>query len=137
MAVGLEAREPLLDYRLLEFSCRIPDCLKLRDKVTKWILREIAKDLLPREIVNLPKRGFSVPLGDWLRSSLRNWAEDLINPKRLNEEGFFVSSKIIDKWQDHICRRSNWEYPLWNVLVFQSWLSYWKQNLGNNVINNI
>lgn len=122
MAVSLETRIPFLDQRIIEFSWSLPDSMKMREGQGKWILREILFKHVPKELVDRPKMGFSVPIGEWLRGPLRQWAEELIDESRLNREGIFKSGPIRKKWTEHLSGKCNWEYHLWDVLIFQAWL---------------
>ena len=122
MGVSLECRAPLLDHRVVEFAWRLPLSLKERDGKTKWILREVLDLYVPRTLIERPKMGFAVPLGKWLTGPLREWAETLLDEGRLREEGFFNPAPIRKKWQEHLLNRYNWQYYLWDILMFQSWL---------------
>lgn len=121
MAVSLEAREPLLDHRVVAFAWRLPQHLKLRGGVGKWILREVLAKYLPLDIVSGPKTGFGIPLGDWLRGPLREWAESLIGESRLRQEGLFNPEIIRTRWNEHLNGQRPWEYHLWDILMFQAW----------------
>ena len=121
MRVALEARVPLLDHRLVEFSWGMPQGMKLRRGVSKWALRQSLYKRVPQGLIDRPKMGFGVPLEQWLRGPLRDWAENLISEKRLIADGIFNVSLIRDRWAAHL-RGENWSYPLWNVLMAQSWL---------------
>ncbi|MFI5008833.1 MAG: asparagine synthase (glutamine-hydrolyzing) [Solirubrobacterales bacterium] len=123
MSVGLEARVPLLDHRIVELAWRIPPPADLRGGLGKAPLREILHRHVPRELVERPKRGFEVPLADWLRGPLKPWAQDMLSPERLTAEGFFEPSVIMRHWREHLSGRRNWHRRLWPVLMFQSWLS--------------
>ena len=122
MAISLEAREPLLDHRLIEYAWRLPFSMKVRQGKTKWILREILHRYVPHELVDRPKMGFSIPLDLWLRAGLRDWAEALLDESRLRNEGFLQPQRIRVMWDDHISGRADRQHQLWNVLMFQAWL---------------
>ena len=122
MAVSLEARVPMLDPDVFAFAWRIPLAMKLRGGQGKWLLREVLHRYVPHALVDRPKFGFGVPLADWLRGPLRSWAEALLSPERLRREGFFEGHEIEAKWREHLSGRGAWQYHLWDVLMFQSWL---------------
>ena len=122
MAVGLEVRVPLLDQRVIEFAWRLPHDVKVRDRQSKWILRQVLDRYVPRRLTDRPKMGFGVPIDAWLRGPLRDWAEDLLNADRLRREGLLRPEPIQAKWREHLTGRCNWQYLLWDVLMFQAWL---------------
>jgi asparagine synthase (glutamine-hydrolysing) len=125
MAVSLEARVPLLDYRVMEFSAKLPMNLKIRNGKGKWLLRQVLYKYAPRKLVDRPKMGFRLPLADWLRGPLRAWAEDLLHPKQLERDGFLVSEPIVAKWKEHLEQRNDWSRHLWSVIMFQAWKRNW------------
>jgi asparagine synthase (glutamine-hydrolysing) len=122
MSVSLETRIPLLDHRIVEFAARLPLDMKIRDGQGKWILRQILYQHVPRELIERPKTGFGIPLGQWLRGPLREWAEALISESRLKSEGFLDADIVRQRWDEHMSGRRDWQHQLWNVLMFQSWL---------------
>jgi len=123
MAVSLEPRVPFLDHRVVEFAWRLPMHCKIRDGEGKWLLRKLLHRYVPRELVERPKMGFGIALDRWLRGPLREWAADLLDPARLQHEGFFHPEPIARKWSEHLSGKRNWAQSLWCVLMFESWLA--------------
>lgn len=122
MAVSLETRVPLLDHRVIEFAWQLPMAHKLRDGVGKWALRQVLYRHVPRDLVERPKMGFAVPIDSWLRGPLRDWAEALLDPRRLEEDGLLATEPIRLAWKQHLDGSANRQSQLWNVLMFQAWL---------------
>jgi asparagine synthase (glutamine-hydrolysing) len=107
---------------VVEFAWRLPQSYKLRDGVTKWVLRQVLYRYVPKALIERPKMGFGIPVGDWLRGPLREWGEALLAESRLEREGFFEPKLVRRCWTEHLSGHRNWQYQLWNVLMFQAWL---------------
>jgi asparagine synthase (glutamine-hydrolysing) len=122
MAASLETRVPFLDHRVAELAWRLPLNMKIRDGQGKWALRQVLYKYVPKEMIDRPKAGFAIPVGQWLRGPLKDWAEALLDEKRLEVEGYFYSKPIRDKWKQHLSGRYDHTASLWAVLMFQSWL---------------
>jgi asparagine synthase (glutamine-hydrolysing) len=129
MAVSLEARVPILDHRVVEFAWTIPLEMKIRNGDSKWLLRQVLYRHVPREIMERPKMGFGVPIDDWLRGPLRDWAEALLDRQRLRDEGFLAPDPIREVWNSHISGEVANHYLIWDVLMFQAWLENEGQEL--------
>jgi asparagine synthase (glutamine-hydrolysing) len=132
MGVSLEARVPILDHRVIEFAWQLPVSMKINGKRGKEPLRALLSRYVPQNLVDRPKKGFAVPLSDWLRGSLRPWAEALLIERRLQQEEFFDVGQIRRKWAEHLSGRYNWESQSWGVLMFQAWLENQKPVAASN-----
>lgn len=122
MGVSLEARSPFLDHRVLQFAWTLPISMKIRENEGKWILKQLLYKYVPAALFDRPKAGFSVPLDEWLRGPLRDWAEELLSEARLRREGFFRPEPIRAVWSEHLSGSHNHQQTLWCVLMFQAWL---------------
>jgi asparagine synthase (glutamine-hydrolysing) len=121
MAVSLETRAPFLDHRIVEFAARLPLSVKRRAGRGKWLLRQLLYRHVPEALVERPKQGFAVPLDQWLRGPLRDWAEDLLDPHRLQQDGLLDPAPIHAAWREHQSGSHNHQHRLWSVLMFQAW----------------
>ena len=124
MAASLEARAPLLDHRLVEWSFRVPTAVHIQNGQGKWLLRRILQKRVPSELFERPKSGFGIPLGEWLRGPLRDWAEALLSERRLETSGI-RPEPVRRLWQDHLSGAANGQYLLWPVLMLMAWLEEW------------
>jgi asparagine synthase (glutamine-hydrolysing) len=122
MAVSLETRVPFLDPQVAAAAWSIDSATHRADGRGKWVLRELLARYVPRELFERPKKGFNIPMGAWLRTELRGWAEELLRPERLREQGFFDARLVRRRWDQHQSGRTDWSYQLWSVLMFQAWL---------------
>jgi asparagine synthase (glutamine-hydrolysing) len=126
MGVSLESRVPLLDHRVIEFAWKLPIEMKVKGTLGKVPLRNLLYRYVPKQLVDRPKKGFGVPIHEWLRGPMRAWAEDLLDESRLKSEGYFAEKPIRQKWNEHVSGRRNWQAQLWAVLMFQAWLEQQK-----------
>ena len=125
MAVSLEARVPLLDHEVVELAWQLPLSWKIRGRDQKWILKRVLQRHVPERLFNRPKMGFGVPVGQWLRGPLKDWAAELLEPGALHMDGIFNARAVGRTWDAHQAGRGNHEHRLWAVLMFQSW---WRHN---------
>jgi asparagine synthase (glutamine-hydrolysing) len=121
MAVSLEAREPLLDHRLLEFAARVPSSLKLRDGRGKYLLRKALESRVPRAILERGKHGFEAPIGEWLRGPLAPMTEDLLCDGRLRDRGLFNGREVARLWTEHRGGRADHRHRLWQLVMLELW----------------
>jgi len=125
MAVSLEGRIPFLDHQLYEFAARLPAHMKVRNGVTKWLLRQVLYQRVPQPLIDRPKVGFGIPLAAWLRGELREWAEALLSPAALQRSGMFDTQQVQRAWQRHQSGAANHHHQLWCVLMYQAWHQHW------------
>ena len=121
MAVSLETRVPIIDQRVVELAWTLPLHMKIRNGQGKWLLRQLLDKFVPRELIERPKQGFALPIDQWLRGPLRDWAEALLDESRLKSEGYFEAQPVRQVWEEHL-RGKNRQFQLWGVLMFQAWL---------------
>ena len=121
MGVGLETRMPFLDHRVVEFAWSLPLQYKLSGYQEKWIIRQAVSRYLPSKLIERPKMGFSVPLAQWLRGPLKDWANDLLSQSNLTQNAYFEPDSVRKKWKAHLSGQANWEHQLWGILMFQLW----------------
>ncbi|MBT4668332.1 MAG: asparagine synthase (glutamine-hydrolyzing) [Candidatus Ruthia sp.] len=122
MANSLETRVPLLDHRIVEFAAQLPLHMKIHQGSGKWVLRELLDRYVPRNLMDHPKSGFGVPIGQWLKGPLREWAEELLSEQKLEDGGYFDVKQVRKVWEQHASGKKNQQYKLWSVLMFQAWL---------------
>ncbi|MCX5712456.1 MAG: asparagine synthase (glutamine-hydrolyzing) [Candidatus Omnitrophica bacterium] len=122
MSTSLESRAVYLDHRLVEYSWGLPTHMLISRSETKLILRNILKKYVPLHFWERPKMGFAVPIDSWLRGPLKDWAHDLLSRDRLQRDGFFDYRQIVKKWDQHRRGANNWQFELWDILMFNSWL---------------
>jgi len=122
MACSLETRVPFLDHGVIELAWRMPLIMKVRDNTSKWALRQVLYKHVPKELIERPKAGFAIPIGQWLRGPLRDWAENLLGETRLYQEGYLHPEPIRKAWREHLSGRHDHTPKIWSILMFQAWL---------------
>lgn len=127
MAVSLESRAPLLDSRIFEYVWNLPENYKIRDGQGKWLLRQVLKHHVPEELYTRPKQGFTIPVGEWLRNDLREWAEDLLSAEKLTENGLNTNA-IRKLWNNHLKGQGGHAVFLWTIITYQAWHKEWSLN---------
>lgn len=127
MANSLESRVPMLDRELVELAFQVPDHLKLNQGNIKVLLKKIAAKQIPRECVYRQKEGFSIPIKHWLGTQFRPIMEELLDTKRLQQEGIFNVKTINKLKHDHLGGRANHSHVLWSLMVFQAWRRRWQE----------
>ncbi|MBM3515462.1 MAG: asparagine synthase (glutamine-hydrolyzing) [Alphaproteobacteria bacterium] len=129
MSVGLEARAPFLDHRLVEFMASVPWAAKLEGGVGKKILRDIVHTHVPKTLMERPKVGFDVPLGSWLRGPLKEWGSTLLTRQALDSSGVINAELITQAWTEHQSENANRPHDLWAALMFQAWMRRYNASL--------
>lgn len=127
MSNSLETRIPFLDHRIIDLIWSLPVSMKMRNGRTKWILRQVLHKYVPNKIIERPKMGFGVPIGDWIKGPLNGWANALLDASRLRQEGFFDAQFIRLQWEEHLSGKRNRHHFLWSILMFQEWLEEQKR----------
>ena len=122
MGVSLETRIPFLDYRVAELAWRLPLDTKINNGETKWPIRQVLYKYVPKDLIERPKAGFAIPVGQWIRGPLREWAADLLNEERILREGYFNPELVQQLWQQHLSGKYDWTPRLWAILMFQAWI---------------
>ncbi|MBU2955614.1 asparagine synthase (glutamine-hydrolyzing) [Marinobacter sp. F3R08] len=123
MACSLETRIPMLDHRVVSFAMGLPVSLNMNGNIGKQVLRSVLYRHVPREMIDRPKQGFAVPVGAWLRGGLREWAEELLEPARLREQGYWKADMVRQVWREHLSGREDYSSELWGILMLQAWLA--------------
>ncbi len=121
MSIGLETRAPLLDHKITEFAWSLPRNYRISNNKGKRILREILYKYIPKNLVDRPKQGFGMPVNEWLRDPLKDWANDLLSKKNLPDDGLLNGKIVRSIWSEHLSGSRNWEYKIWPVLMWQQW----------------
>jgi asparagine synthase (glutamine-hydrolysing) len=122
MSQGLEIRCPLLDYNMVEFAWHLPMAMKFSPKTGgKYILKQLLQRYVPLEYIERPKKGFALPVTEWIRGPLRDWAEELLNEQRIRNQGFFSPKVIQHIWRQHLSGWQDHDTLIWSLLMFQAW----------------
>ena len=123
MGVSLESRVPMLDHRVVEFAWQLPVRMKLRNGEGKWLLKQLLRRYVPAALHDRPKKGFGVPVGEWIRGEMRDWTESLLGGERLRREGFFDVQRVRENWTRHLEGKTRSGEGIWRLLMFQAWLA--------------
>ena len=121
MSVSLETRAPFLDHEVFNFAWSLPLSYKLKSGNSKRILKNILYKYVDRSLLERPKMGFGVPVGEWIKGPLLEWTEDLLNTDIIKAEGYFCPNTVQKFWKEHKKGDRNWQNQLWTILMFQSW----------------
>lgn len=126
MAASLETRVPFLDHHVVEQAWRTPLAFKVRNGQGKWVLRQLLYRHVPASLIERPKSGFAIPIGQWLHGPLRDWAETLLDEAALARTPSLDGAAIRRRWAEHLSRSHDWTSALWGVLMFQAWAAEWQ-----------
>jgi len=129
MGVSLESRAPFLDHKVVELAWKIPREMKIRNGQGKWILRKLLYNYVPEDLFDRPKTGFGVPIEKWLKTSLRGWAESLLEGSKMLSDGFFNPNIVRGMWNEHLNGTRNRQHVMWNILMFQAWFENQRSTL--------
>ena len=121
MAASLETRMPMLNEQVAQFAWSLPTNMKIRNGKNKWILRKVLKRHIPKNLIERPKQGFSVPLADWLRGPLKTWSEELLNFENFADRNMFNEDLILKRFRQHQLKERDWHNWLWPIIMFQQW----------------
>jgi asparagine synthase (glutamine-hydrolysing) len=113
----------MLDHRVVEFAWQLPLHMKMRNGEGKWVLKQLLRRYVPAALHDRPKKGFGMPVGEWIRGDMRDWAESLLGPERLGHEGFLDVRRVRDHWSRHLEGTTRSGEGIWRVLMFQAWLA--------------
>jgi asparagine synthase (glutamine-hydrolysing) len=122
MGASLETRAPFVDHEIIEFAWSLPLSMKIRHGMGKYVVRKVLEKFVPPRLTDRPKAGFGIPLGTWLRGELREWAEEMLDPARMAAQGYLDVKTVQKKWEEHLSGRRDWEFQMWNILMWQAWL---------------
>jgi len=128
MGVSLEVRVPILDHRVVEFAWSVPFHMKIREGQSKWLLRQLLHQYVPPHLFERPKMGFGIPIGQWLRGPLREWAEDLLSEHSLKRDGILNPAPIRKRWEEHLSGTHDRTRSLWTIMMFQTWRTRWMES---------
>ena len=127
MSVSLEGREPLLDHRLIEWAATLPDNFKYNKGAKKYILREIAHQYIPEQLLNRPKMGFAIPIAKWLANDLRPFVDNYINEERITKQGLFNWQYVSKLKNNFLSGKKELDVKIWYLLMFQMWYEKWME----------
>ncbi len=126
MAASLETRVPLLDHRLVEFAWTLPADMKVRNGQGKWILRQALNTFVPAPLMDRPKMGFAIPLESWLRGPLQDWASDLLDERRVRDQGFLNADVVTNEWNQLCAGGGGHKHKAWALLMWMAWVEHWR-----------